>query len=248
MALCYIAETHRYFPEYTSNFHQTNEHPKEAHVVFGVTPSETQVVSKEVKALGYNLLRQSSSAVSWIGTPTTIQANYALYTSYISAFICAASSNTFCNLSGDIFRQLPYTGDGPYVTWPTVVVNWSKALPEEVADDLRKKGFRDMMIRGKPCMVIERPTRTQIQQAMSTKCSQTAPCVQDTINIVAFKTLRLLQRILGAFIKTNQYPAFQDEDHESEYQKLFKEDDVDMGETVMPGEEEESSAPTPKVC
>lgn len=194
---------------------------KESVVYFGATPNEKQVVAKEIKDLGIDLLRKDTSSVSWEGKPTTLQANYGLYVHNISRFLVAANEGEMCVLKGDAFKGLYYDGDLFHLPYPTLVINWGFALAEEVAESLRSQGFRDMQVRGKPCMVHENPSVEVMKKARETKCLLTSPCVQDQMNITSFRSLMLMQKILSAFFKLHQYPAFVDSEHESSYRELF---------------------------
>jgi hypothetical protein len=193
-----------------------------ATIYFGSKPTRGEEVSPEVKEKGLDLLKMDTSQVRVHGGPTLIQPNYSVYKMNLAQFFYSAIEDTYISPRTDPYIPLNYTGETIAIPYPALVVSWSSPVSEDIKDEMRGLGFRDYVARGKPAMIHEQPTADLAKTAISKGCIQTTATSANTMNIKDLIQAQLLLRIITAFIKLNQYPAFIDEDHVEEFSKNFE--------------------------
>jgi hypothetical protein len=185
---------------------------------FGAPMKPGQVVSSELQDQGVELLRASPSDIQWAGSPMVFQPNFSVYKSNLPIFMAGAMTGTPIRSNSKVFPGLAYSGTILPFTRPSLVVTWPFALPVEVQEDLiRDYKLRPSMIRGKPCMIVDNYDLDTVRHLISTKCTQTSPCIEEAINIASLRTLSAVAKIATCFFKLHQYPAFKDENHVEEF-------------------------------
>lgn len=189
-------------------------------VFFGVQPSEGQAVAPSLSAKGISLLKIEPSKVIVQGGPTTIQPGFAVYRSFLPAFIRAALQGGVLR-TNDAYNPIPFkliTKDIP-LNYPDLVVSWKVPVGEEVRAQMRAAGFNDTVVRGKPAMIVRYPTANHIRVALDHSCVTTSPAPENAVNVRDLRKCGLIKNIIKAFIAVHQYPAFTDEEHEGEFKK-----------------------------
>lgn len=196
-------------------------------VHLGAPPTQKQTVSSSLADLGINLLRAQPGDVPFEAWPRTIQLNYSLYRSHIALFMSCAADGVPITLQGaSSYKSLDYDGDVWNIAYPSLVISWLKPIPDEVRDSLLGKGWKNGVVKGKPVLIKDNPTIEDARDARETKAMMTTPTTPNLMNIQAFRMLLVIMKIAAVFIKTHQYPAFRDKDHESEYRKMINLVDV----------------------
>jgi len=192
-----------------------------ATVFFGLQPTRTTDVPDDVKAKGLSLCRAEPAKLHISGGATTIQPGYSLYVNYLPAFIAAAFNEGPYTVRDPFSVIANFNGTMPVLPFklPGLVISWAFTVPEEVRDNLREKGFMDAMMKGKTAMIHPEPTISIVRGALETKCSETSPSNRNTVNIHDFRRIIVLIRTLSVFLRVHQYPAFQDDDHQAEFDK-----------------------------
>jgi hypothetical protein len=185
----------------------------------GARPESGQTVSEELKDQGINLLRLQPSQVNWHGTPVVHQPNFTLYRGSLPLFIESAICGKPILPSWDPYQELAYTGDVLPIPTPSLTVSWPFPIADEVRAGLRQVGFKDTVLRGKPGMIHNNPSKSVVIAAKDTKASEVSPAPENCMNIKSFRFLVVITRILAAFLHLHQYPAFIDEDHVEEFTK-----------------------------
>jgi hypothetical protein len=190
-------------------------------VHFGAPAKPEQEVSPELLEKGLRLLRLSPDSVSWSGGPTIIQPNFSIYKDHLAAFMsCAAGEISSITKSTSPFQLVPNSDLLPLQS-PLICVSFGYPLPDEVADNLRKNmGFYDSVIRGKPAMISKSVTMDTITYLKEIKVLMTTPCIENTINLSAYRQLLFINQLLSSFLHLHQYPAFLDRDHAKEFMSL----------------------------
>jgi hypothetical protein len=193
---------------------------------FGAQPTQSQVVSVELKAQNIELLKLQPSEVRWHGIPDLIQPNYALYIARLSTYMEAAASERSQVAIKNGFNLI--TLDNPTlrlkIRVPPVNIQFTQTVPPETLDELRNKGWKDTVLRGKPAMYHSSPTPELVVEVRNHHASMTAPTIDGSTNIVGLRYLYVIIDLITVFLRTHQYPAFIDADHEAEvsgYMKLF---------------------------
>lgn len=189
-------------------------------VYFGAQPSEGQIVSETVRARGIELLKIEPSKVIVTGGPTTIQPGYSVYKSHLPQFLeAAATSNPTRSTSS--YPGIPDINPDTRlpINYPDLIVSWRVPVGEEVREQMKEYGFRDTVVRGKPAMIARRPTGELVEKALNHNVLTTSPTNENSVNIFSLRKCVLLKNIAEAFISVHQYPAFIDQDHESEFRK-----------------------------
>jgi hypothetical protein len=190
-------------------------------IYFGAQPSAGQIVSDEVKAKGLELLRIEPSKVNFHGGPTTVQPRYAVYKAFLPMFIRLAHDMDVTDFT-DPFGPFPKPYTALDISFPDLVVSWSVPVADEVRAQLREIGFMDTIIRGKPAMKIRNPGTDHVKAALERRCLTTSATNENSVNIHALRRCALVRNIASLFLAVHQYPAFVDEDHESEFNKEFE--------------------------
>jgi hypothetical protein len=193
-------------------------------VHFGAQPSQSQVVSDNVKALGLELLKIEPSKVNFHGHPTTVQPGYAVYKAYLPMFIALAFGKEIIDFTSP-FHKIPLRPADKHlpIQFPSLVVCWNIPVAEEVKENLRAKGWVDTVVRGKVALVKKFPDPEDARDALERGAIATAPAPEGCVNIVAFRKCWLLRSLISAFLACHQYPAFVDKEHESEFNKCYQE-------------------------
>jgi hypothetical protein len=191
-------------------------------VYFGAQPKHGETVSEDLKELGINLLRLAPCQVSVHGGPTHIQPNYSVYKAHLPLFIHSAIEETRITPTSDLHNVINYTGPVISIPLPSLVVSFATAVSEDLKDELKGKGFRDTVIRGKPALIADKPTLELARLARDKGCQQTTAAIENTMNLKDFRFAIFILRTMTAFFKLNQYPAFLDDDHVEEFSKQFE--------------------------
>jgi hypothetical protein len=108
------------------------------------------------------------------------------------------------------------------IPYPSLIVNWQVPIADEVRDEMRNNGWRDTLVKGKPGMIKDRPSPSDATYALSKSCLQTTPTLFNSMNIASFRKAIFIATVAATFLRTHQYPAFIDDDHESEFAKSFR--------------------------
>lgn len=216
------------------------------YIRFGAEPSQTQVVAPELVERNIHMIRREPSAVQVQGGATTIQPNFSIYKAFLPSFMysIARGGDVHVRTGATMFPglALPTYHTRLPIAFPDLLVHWNINIAEEVRDEMRSKGWRDTMTKGKTAMVKDRPTIEDAVYAKSKGCKPDTPTGENSMNLNSFRSALKICDILALFLRLHQYPAFVDDDHESEFNaKAFQ---VTKEET----EEAEESEMVVEVC
>jgi len=195
----------------------------DALLFLGARNDKGLAISPDLKDQGIDLLRKSPGDVTWEVIPDVIQARYPFYRGTLPLFIKAFTSN----------KRVPLTSQGyscDYVApilplpLPNLIMSWTIPCPEEVATDLRTRfGGRDVQAQGKAALSLPVPDVDTLRTLIGYKPNTICPTIEDHLNVAGFRTLLAILRIMSAFLQIHRYPAFEDNDHRSRFEDLFKE-------------------------
>lgn len=189
-------------------------------VYFGTQPSEGQTVSPSLAAKGIELTKIEMSKVAFSGGPTTVQPGFAVYKAYLPMFIRMAHGEEITDFT-DPFGTIPFDDRQIPLQFPDLVVSWKYPVDDAIRAQLKEVGFRDDVVKGKPAMRLINPTVEAVNVAKNLKVNITCPTNEQSVNIFALRRCSTLRNIVSRFLATHQYPAFIDEDHESEFNKAY---------------------------
>jgi hypothetical protein len=193
-------------------------------IYFGTQPSSGQIVADQLKSKGINLLKVSPDQVHFHGGPTTVQPGFALYKAYLPLFIAQAICDNGRTDFTDPYGLVPwnkYPTKLP-IRMPALVGTWATPIGEEVRAELRDKhGFKDTIVKGKAAMIKENPLGGDIAALRSKGALENSPCNENSVNIFALRRCNLVLSIASVFLRVHQYPAFIDDDHESEFNSAY---------------------------
>lgn len=189
-------------------------------VYFGAQPSEGQTVSESLRAKGILLTKIETSKVVFHGGPTTVQPGFAVYKAYLPMFIRMAHGEKIVDFT-DPFGTIPFEDKQIPLPFPDLVISWKYPVDDAVRAQLRELGFRDDVVKGRPALRYANPSVEIVKAALDRKANISAPTNEQAVNIFALRRCSTLRNIVSRFLDTHQYPAFIDEDHESEFNKAY---------------------------
>lgn len=205
-------------------------------VFFGAPPVEGQVISDTLRAKGINLLKLSPSSVKIHGGPSTIQPGFAMYKSYLPAYLRAGITRETVT-PNEAYGCLPHSLlKQPFpLLLPDLVITFRYPITEDQRKKLHDLNFNDTVIRGRPALIVRNPQREHVKAAEDLNADPNSPSPENAVNLRDLRKCAIIRGILKSFISVHQYPAFVDEEHESEFRKGFK---GEIG-TITPNEKDE---------
>jgi hypothetical protein len=178
---------------------------------------------------GVDLLRKAPSEVNIVAIPDMIQPRFALYRGTLphhmlsyykgGTKVSLATQGALCEYQGDTL-PLPL---------PNLIMSWTVAVPEEVVDEIKAKwNGMPSVAKGKASLEVKITRISDLPLLVQYKPNPVAPCVENAINVAAFRQLVGVIRIFSLFLKLHQYPAFADLEHLSNFSNHY----TDGGEDV----------------
>jgi hypothetical protein len=190
-------------------------------IYFGTQPSRGQIVADSVRAKGLELLKIKPEKVHYHGHPTTVQPGYAVYKSHLPMFMRQACGEDIVDFRNP-FGSIDVNAFSPLsIPLPALVISWSFPIADEVREQLASIGYRDTVVKGRPAMIVEKPTKEHVIAALERKALETSPTSENTVNIFALRRCSYVLGLISTFLRIHQYPAFIDKEHETEFNKAF---------------------------
>jgi len=209
-------------------------------VYFGVkNPSNVQI-APSLEARGIPLLRQEPSKATVVVIPDAPQTGYGSYIHALPYFMKAYMTGRRVNLINPT-AQLEPTPFEEMATWglPDIVFGWRFAIASEVIDNLRETYLAyDTVGQGRPGMAISAPNLETIRSIRETNPDTVFPAPYGFANLTTIGTAIVAYRIVNQFAALQQYPAWMDPTHYTNWSILCSEGTTtEEGETEMATED-----------
>jgi len=180
---------------------------------FGAPVKNEKSVPKEISALGLNFLPTSPSSVNMTVVNHFVQPGHALYKNFLPSHMKCAKSRIYLSTRVPPFHPIEESELSPAFDAPTMI--WStgtKLDAERIAQYKVDYGVKETQARGK--LAFEMKYDATIWQKVKTEVNPitTTPTNTTNVNVAGMRVLFLLHKLVTQFFKTNQYPAFFDND------------------------------------
>ncbi|QPB44667.1 hypothetical protein [Tulasnella ambivirus 2] len=201
----------------------------DAIVLLGHTPKEDQTINEHIRNLGLKLLRARPSDVALMGTPDYHQLRYGLFKHFFHAFMLGSVdvlvTSTFqaqtAQLKWDMFMPKTFGVVIPPITPATICLSFPVEVSDEVWSSLRENQKAGKKLDGR----VDEGTTTDGKRALyftpkdwysydktfqGNGCNLTAACPYNTVNPLAWSTLKNILVAVFAGIHAIRYPAWKD--------------------------------------
>jgi hypothetical protein len=205
-------------------------------VYFGVkNPSNTQI-APSLEARGIPLLRQEPSKATTVVIPDAPQTGYGAYIHALPHFMKAYMTGRKVNLITPTSVLDPTPFDA-MITWglPDVVFGWRFSIANEVVENLRETySAYDTVGQGRPGMAVSSPDMETVRSIRETNPDMVFPAPYGFSNLTTISTVVVTYRIINQITALQQYPAWMDPQHYTNWSALCVEGSTDQaGDTAM---------------
>jgi hypothetical protein len=181
----------------------------------GESPKDQQVIAENLASRGINYIRIEPSKIVPVMYLENVVPSYTIYKNHIGAFIKAAVTKEPVTLDKCYF---PLESTGQLSCAPVqlpVIFSFSTKLRDETRDAIKGKyKVEDTLAKGKPALQ-GLLTISQIRELVKDyEPIQTTASSSTHVNIHTIRDLRVLYRIVNAFVRTHQYPSMVDGDED----------------------------------
>jgi hypothetical protein len=205
-------------------------------VYFGVkNPSNVQI-APALEARGIPLLRQEPCKATTVVIPDAPQTGYGAYIHALPYFMKAYMTGKKVNTINPtaVLESTPFD---EMATWglPDVIFGWKFAIASEVTDNLRETyGVYDTVGQGRPGMAVSNPSLDTVRTIRETNPDMVFPAPFGFTNLTTISTVVVSYRIINQFTSLQQYPAWMDPSHYTNWSLLCAEGSTrESGEVEM---------------
>lgn len=193
----------------------------EAISLFGAPNTKGLVVSQDLSSIGINLLRKAPCDIKMSTVPDIHQPRYAIYKSLLPYFIHSYLKDVRVSTLNPGYVTKVDDIDLLPLPFPYLAINWAFEIAQEVQDRVRTefKG-RDIAAGGRAIMLVPISSKQTLIDIRELNPNSTTPCVQDAININAYRTLFMINNLISSLLLTHTYPAFTDTDHFNKFEMV----------------------------
>jgi len=187
---------------------------------FGIPNTSGKQVSHALNARRLNLLKTAPSALKLVGLHTITQPGYHAFISCLPAAMEATLRQTEVRLDQEGYPiRFPVADCMPF---PYPNLAFTLPSPPNAADQPQFEELGATRIKlqeRREIFTLEGAEPSSVRFLKSLQASPTTPAPVNHVNLNAYDSVILVVRILSSYLRTHNYPAFQDDEHVDDFQR-----------------------------
>lgn len=185
------------------------------HIYFGFKPDGIQRVSTDVKAYGLNLCKAPPCNVNTLSFIRKAQPGYDSYVRHLPAFVEAFQKDKIIDRLGG-FHEISRVENIIPLPFPPILFKYEHRISQQVLDLLEKIDAKMVENAREKCYEIQNYKIEDIKALLATNPDEKTPVTLGKINLIAFKQMILISKIISILLTIHSYPAFVTEDDAAE--------------------------------